>query len=272
MLAGIMAISRSRPTVSQLMKTCYTLYIEGPKHLLRGGVQLASADEITKFARFMLTEDSSRFAYLRKLVLLTPPLLHPDHQIRSRRIFSSSSTWYTGPDAHLFQLLSHSSLVLEALELRPTKTPLGRITNLIGHGAISGLMTVNHLVVVGVDQYTAASISRLPWRLESISIGVEDGVRGILPMLTRFSDTLQTLLLKSESCDLYYLFGLNPGACHFPHVRTFGIVHNKPISGLLSRSGFADAFPAITHIQLIPSYPPTTPRSRIPFRTHSTHD
>ncbi|PIL32884.1 hypothetical protein GSI_05002 [Ganoderma sinense ZZ0214-1] len=259
-MSGIMAVSL-RPTISALMKTCRTLYKEGLKHLLRDGVRLAWTPDIINFATFMLNEDPPRFPYLRKLSLLVPSLSYPDVGV------------------HLVQLLSHPSLTLETLVLRPAQPFLGGIAHPAVRETVKSLTTVEHLVAVGVEETTAGSIRRLPWALESIAIGVEPGIRGILPIVAPFSGTLRTLLIKEESFDVYpgswyspqtvgdhflsKFFGADPQPRRFPHVRTFGIVYRECVTDLLASAAFADAFPAITHLQLIPRTPNDRPGSRV---------
>ena len=236
-----MAVSQ-RSTISAFMKTCRALYTEGLKHLLLDGVQLPSTCQITKFATFMLTKDPSRFAYLRKLVLLVEFLA------------------YTDAEVHLVQLLSHPSLALETLVLHPAETLVGCLTDPAIRAAIGQLTTVKRLVAVGVDSYFAPLINRLPCHLESISISLKYSVREVLPTVAPFSDTLRTLLVDSEPCVLGGFFGADPRSCRFPRVQTFGIVYHKYIPDLLASSAFIETLPAITHLQLIPSDPPTTRR------------
>ncbi|PIL32890.1 hypothetical protein GSI_05008 [Ganoderma sinense ZZ0214-1] len=258
-MSGVMAVSL-RSTISALMKTCRTLYKEGLKHLLRDGVQLAWTPDIINFATFMLNEDPPRFPYLRKLSLLVPCLSY-------------------NVGVHLVQLLSHPFLALETLVLRPAQPFLGGIVHPVVRNAFSRLTTVKYLVAVVVEETTAGSIRRLPWALESIAIGVEPGIRGILPIVAPFSGTLRTLLIKEESFGIYpgpwyspqavgdhfptMFFGADPQPRRFPHVHTFGIVYRECVTDLLASAAFADAFPAIAHLQLIPPDPPTTDLGRV---------
>ncbi len=243
-ICGIMAVSQRR-TISTLMKTCHTLYTEGPRHILRDGVQLTSTYQITKFATFMLAEDPSRFAYLRQLVL------HP------------LSIIYTDAEVDLARFLSHPSLALETLELRCAETYLGYGSQAMIRKAIGGLMTTKHLVVLGVSQYSISSfiIKLLPWNLESISIGVKHGsVQQVLPTIAPFSHTLLTVVIASEHYGPALFLDTDPESCHFPGVRTFGVVYHDSILDVLRSSAFAQAFPAITHLQLIPTEHPVTCR------------
>ena len=241
MVVDTMAVSQ-RSTISALMKTCHTLYTEGPKHMLRDGVLLASTDKTIKFMRFMLAEDPSRLKYLRRLILCIQHLA------------------YSEAEDHLVQFLFHPSLKLEDLVLYPARLFLGRYTEPTLRMAIGGLMTVKHLVVVGVDPYVASLVTGLPWYLESLSISVKHDVQEILPMFAPFSNTLRTLLIDAELCTPNRFFGSKPGSCRFPHVQTFGIVDHEFVPGLLSISAFAEAFPAITYLQLIPLDLPITHR------------
>ena len=254
MVSDIMAISR-RSTISALMKTCSTLYTEGPKHILRDGVELSSADATDKFTAFMLAEGPSRLAYLRKLTLLAN--LHDG--------------------AHLVQLLSHPSLTLETLVLHLAEIWLGRFSNPALRAAIRGLKTVKHLVLFEVEEEHTASLSCLPRALAHISIHAKCGVGDTLRMLRPLSDTLRTLLINSEPQFSNRFRRMDLPPCHFPHVQTFGIVYNEFSSGILSSPAFSQAFPAITYLQLIPTDPPTTRRlilhpkgrNRLRHRTHT---
>ncbi|KAM5545142.1 hypothetical protein V8D89_001253 [Ganoderma adspersum] len=236
-VSDTMAISR-RPTISAIMQTCRTLYTEGPKHMLRDGVELSSADETEKFTAFMLAEGPSRFAYLRKLALLVD--LHDG--------------------ANLVRLLSHPSLALETVVLHYAEICLGRFADIALRAAILRLKTVKRLVLFEVEEEHTSSLSRLPRALEHISIHAKCRVEDTLLMLRPFSGTLQTLLIKSEPWLLNHFLDVYLPPCHFPHVQTFGIVYDESSSGLLSSSAFSEAFPALTHLQLIPTDPPTTRR------------
>ncbi|KAI1786636.1 hypothetical protein LXA43DRAFT_50530 [Ganoderma leucocontextum] len=237
----IMAASRPS-TISALMKTCRALYTEGPKHLLCNGVQLDRTVEITRFANFMLTGNPSRFAHLRKLVL-------------GIQLLPGSAV-----EAHLADLLAHPSLALDTLVLRHSETLLGHGTDPVLRAAFGRLKTVKHLVVLGVQDDSATNINSLPYKLESISIGVQAGIVNILPMLKPFSHTLRTLLVKSQPFVTTLFLVADSGSFHFPHVQTFGIVYHESVPDLLAGLAFAQAFPAITHLKLIPTDLPTTRR------------
>ncbi len=236
MASGIMTISQ-RSTISALMKTCHTLYTEGPKHILRDGVDLTSKDQITRFTTFMLTKDPSRFAYMRKLVIYT--------------------TCDTALE-DLTRLLAHPAIVLDTLELRSTSNVLVGATTDAMRDAIRRLTTIKHLVVFGIHEYSGFPIKSLPYQLESISIGMKSSLRDALSTLTPFSHTLRTLIISSEQ----YVAGL--GSFHFPHVHTFGILYSKYILDDLTSPTFAQTFPGITHLQLIPADPQKTRRQTSP--------
>lgn len=120
-----------RRTISALMKSCRALYREGPKYLLRDGVEVGSRGTLILFANFMLTKDPSQFAYWRQLDL--------------------SNKLCLGPlaTARLVDLLTHPSLVLETLIVH-----YGGILSdcdlesLSLRDAVSKLKTIKHLVVV----------------------------------------------------------------------------------------------------------------------------
>ncbi|KAI1786624.1 hypothetical protein LXA43DRAFT_1099020 [Ganoderma leucocontextum] len=237
-VSGIMAASRPS-TISALMKTCNTLYTEGPKHLLSDGVRLGQTFEVTTFANFMLTEDPSRFTHLRKLVLTVPSLVNSSAQAR------------------LIDLLAHPCLALETLILLHTKVFLGRRTPSPTREAFRRLKTIKHLVVLNVQEESSRAIKALPSKLESISISFDVGVGlhhfGIWSTLKPFSDTLHTMLINSDP-SIPALSLLTDARAHdFPHVRTFGIVWNDSLPELLASPPFAQAFPAITHLKLIPT-------------------
>ncbi|PIL32892.1 hypothetical protein GSI_05010 [Ganoderma sinense ZZ0214-1] len=243
-LSDIMAVSPPS-TISALMKTCHALYTEGPKHLLCDGVQLDRSRDIASFANFMLTEDSdsSRFAHLRKLVVA---LANPGPFEYQRR---------------LAELLVHHSLALETLVLHHADSFLEQSRCRLRE-AFCGLKTIKRLVVFGVLEYGAAIIQNIPSPVESMSISVANFFRppDIAPMLRPFSNTLHTLLINSKNSPVYSLFkDLRPR--DFPRVRTFGVVWDGSVPELLTTPAFALAFPAIKHLQLIPTAHPYASRA-----------
>ena len=224
-------------TISMLMKTCRMLYIEGPKHLLRDGVQLNKQADIFKFANFMLTDDRSRFAYLRKLVWNIPFLSNVCYQAR------------------LVDLLTHPSLALETLILHHPNVFLGQTGS---RAAFCALKTVKQLVVLDAQAASARTIADIPSPLESVSISFSAAGLSRPPdissTLKPFSSTLHTLLINSES---YSSLFHNVRPRDFPRVQTFGVVWDDSVPGLLASPTFAQAFPAIKHLQLIPPENPT---------------
>ncbi|PIL32895.1 hypothetical protein GSI_05013 [Ganoderma sinense ZZ0214-1] len=232
------------PLISALMKTCHTLYMEGPKHLLRDGVQLDSANRIILFARFMLTaKDPSRFSHFRKLDLRPRfPLDFPYAQ------------------KLLIDLLSHPSLALDTMILDNMTGRLDRGLDSVC-GMLGTIQTLRHLVVLRVGEVSASLIQSLPSKLESLIMGVDANAGSrldVMSVLRPFSDTLQTLLIKCTP-SLPPTFSLTGTSSYFPFVRTFGIVVYDPVLELLANPAFARAFPSVTHLQLIPADPPTVP-------------
>ncbi|KAI1789091.1 hypothetical protein LXA43DRAFT_595566 [Ganoderma leucocontextum] len=242
-MCNVLAASQ-HSTISALMKSCHALYTEGPRHLLHDGVELDSAQQITLFADFMLTEDPSRFAYMRKLGLSIQSPVNLSAQLR------------------LCVLLGHPSLALETLILQYAETLLGDGVFPLLHEALGRLKTVKNLVALRVQRRSAAVIKSLPSKLKSISIAVDVPIEwpfDVLSTLKPFSDTLQTLQINSEPSLRILSLLIDDGCCHFPRVRTFGIVYRDLVPALLASPAFARAFPGITHLKLIPLDLPGTP-------------
>ncbi|PIL32924.1 hypothetical protein GSI_05042 [Ganoderma sinense ZZ0214-1] len=249
-VSSIMAVS-SPPTVSALMRSCYILYEEGPRHLLCDGVVLHSED-VVRFTNFMLTKDPSRLSLLRKLELafsFMDLILSLNRGIRQ----------------HLGRLLSQPALGLETLVVRGASSVLSDDSSPPGSDALCSafgkLDTLKHLVLLGVTGDNALIIRTLPSKLESVSISLDHrhlfgGLRSarfdVLPTLQPFSGTLHTIHFRLEPSSPALSLLANAGSHAFPHVRTFGIVPNDSVTTLFASPAFAQAFPALRHLQLIP--------------------
>ena len=239
-------------TISALMKSCHALYAEGPKHILRDGVELDldRRNRIVPFANFMLAEGPSRFAHFRKL----------DLSIGRFYVRSSPTTVL-----RLVDLLAHPSLALETLILRDTEVFLGRSTLAPLYKAISRLSTIKHLVLPGMGIRSTNILQTLQSKLESlsISVAVDDSLVPAAPNIGQtsrsFSTSLQSLFIRlpSSNSALSYLTK-ETGSISFPRVKTFGIVYNPSVPDLITDPTFAQTFPAITNLKIIPSECPTT--------------
>ncbi|PIL32894.1 hypothetical protein GSI_05012 [Ganoderma sinense ZZ0214-1] len=256
-VSSVMAASPP-PTISALMQSCHALYAEGPRHLLRDGVGLHSEIQVIQFTNFMLTRDPSRLALLRKLELAFSfpfPLLFSD-----------------GTRQRLGQLLLHPALALETFILRGAALVLSRssLSDTILCSAFGRLNTLKHLVLHGVGAESGPVIQALPSKLESAAISVDRPlIEGpmwarfdMLSALRPFAGTLRTMLVKLQPSSPALSLLTNGGSYSFPHVQTFGIVYDHSTLALLESPAFAQTFPALTHLQLIPPTPDRHARRR----------
>ncbi|KAM5540112.1 hypothetical protein V8D89_006252 [Ganoderma adspersum] len=132
------------------------------------------------------------------------------------------------------------------------------------------LKTIKTLVALGVQKWSAALLERLASKLESVTISVDSPILlpfDVLSALKPFSNTLQILRINSEKYLRVALLLIDGGTCHFPRVRTLGIMCRDAVPALLADSQFARAFPRITHLELIPTDPPATPHRSQPSDT-----
>ena len=132
---------------------------------------------------------------------------------------------------------------------------------------LTRLNKVKSLVALGVQKWSAALIERLPSNLESVTISADSLIQlpfDVLSALKPLSNTLQILLIKSEKHHHGALLFIDGGTCHFPRVRTLGIMYCDAVPALLADPQFAQAFPRITQLELIPTDPPATHHSSQP--------
>ena len=104
-------------------------------------------------------------------------------------------------------------------------------------------------------------VERLASNLESVAISVDSLIQlpfDVLSTLKPFSNTLQTLQIKSEEHLRGALLLIDGGTCHCPRVRTLGIMYCDAVPSLLAGPQFSQAFPRITQLELIPPDPPAT--------------
>ena len=190
-LAEVMARADPR-VIAAMMETCHALYSQGPRHILRHGVVLRDARDLTSFTSFMLSRaDTSRFAHFRKLDLATGHLADP------------YCKWARCAAIDEFlQILQTPALCLETLILQMVDELQDYNSALFA--VLASLTTVKHLVLMNGPSHASAMLSASLSRLSSVTVA---GGYIDLDALERFSGTLE-----SVTCET---FDVNQGTLSF---------------------------------------------------------
>lgn len=243
-----------RPTIAKLMQTCYTLYTDGPRHLLRGGVVLYEAVNVISFVNFMFARDNARFSFLRKLHIAIGTMTN--HALEER----------------LLKLFSSPYLFLDALIFSQAKTFFSSHSYLCD--AIRNPMSIKHLGLHYAGHQACSKIGAMTLHLTTATISLKDPTRDSTTIGTIHRE-IEFSVIASSSRTLQKL-SLNihpatsaPGASFpsylsdshlFPAMRAFSIVCDVSFPECVLAAPIARAFPNLSTLYLVPSQYPTTAR------------
>ena len=218
------------------MKTCHTLYSEGPRHVLRDGARLTYGFQALKFMKFIFAQDDSRLRHLHKLDLA---MMHMSDATVARLIA---------------RILASPLLALDTLIIRYAEDLFSGGCASILRSAIGTLTILKHVAFLRAGHVAAAVLKSIPSKLETVYLGIKAGRDcNVLSTVEPFSRTLETLVFKTGSLPpSHVLLPTLTQRQHFRHLRTLGIVLYDSVMDILGNPSFAEAFPNLTHLQLIP--------------------
>lgn len=250
-LLGIMSIS-DMCTISRLMQASRQLYHEGPKYLLRDGVDLAEPSSIRSFVAFMRADYPHRLRLLDLLSISTGRLpgmdayvlgkflvdCEPHLEIQELSIDRAEEFFESSPGlAGAFALLSHVKHL--------TVSEIGSRANGFLMSSRSCLVSaVLSMIPLPQDNYEFSdSDDDSDADDDEDDEEKDDDFRNPIPQLRNSQDTLETLDVRwcdSFSCagDLY--------AQTYPHVDTLSLTANELPLAL----HYARAFPNVQHLTL----------------------
>lgn len=192
-LAKVMAHAQSC-VIAAMMGTCQALYGEGPRHLLRDGVVLRGTRDMEKFTTFMLSADTSRFVFFRKLVVETGYLSQD------------------GPATKFSQILKSPALCLNTLILQ--EVDILYAANHTLFTALSQATTVKHLVLMDGDNHGPTMLLTSLFHLVSATVTAG---RIELAALKHHAETLESVCCEP--------FGVHKGMGLLDRHCTEGLTH-----------------------------------------------
>ncbi|RPD58110.1 hypothetical protein L226DRAFT_614935 [Lentinus tigrinus ALCF2SS1-7] len=254
-MAHIMA--RSTPsTISALMKTCHLYYHEGPRHLLRDGVNLRSPMQVERFLPFISAEGGARFVHFRELDIAVDMYRVP--RVVVERCMEQ-----------LAQLLSSTEARLESLTLREAEW-------LLQYGCVaSALRTskIQRLIIGGSGPRACSALKFLSYSLVSLTVSFKSSaiwshVEGLQTM-DGWSYLLDSLSPHVQTLEIFRCDSLPPATpSHQPNpssssrqitrhnlcfstVRTLGLFCSLLPRGQIDVASLFPTFPNVTRLEIM---------------------
>lgn len=243
-LLSIMSIS-DMCTIARLMQASRQLYHEGPKYLLRDGVDLAEPSSIRSFVAFMRADYPHRLRLLDLLSISTGRLpgmeayvlgkflvdCEPHQEIQELHIEHAEELFESSPGlAGAFALLCHVKHL--------TVSEIGSRANVFLMASRSSLVSaVLSMIPLPQDNYEFSDSD------DDDDEEKDDDFRNPILQLRNSQDTLETLDVRW--CDSFSCAGDLYAQC-YPHVDTLSLTANElPLS-----LHYARAFPNVQHLTL----------------------
>ena len=217
--------------VSRMMRTCWTLYRSGARHILgaQRGVHIHRHDRVLPFYHFMLAEKGARFKFLRKLVLSSPDLCETK--------------------AEALIVILKRTTHLEVLELRGVENTLNSATNL--PDAVASLTSIRSMNLSEACMTTCNMLHSIQTPLKTLRLSYVEFVDGPfadvpffyqfdthqeraayhpLSVCAKLAPTLESLHLSFTHADLPQL--PDPlSAPAYPHLHMLVLQEDWPLIG-----------------------------------------